>query len=295
MNPRRPWRLALLLGLAGCSQGCTPRPAAPVAEPHYVLGAPYQAGGLWHYPRERYRYVASGVASVLPVDHPPLTADGELYDAEAMAAAHPSLQLPAVARLQNISNGLQVTLRLNDRGPATPGRLLAVTPKVAELLHFAPDGTALVRLELDSVASQAAVAAVQGAPVLAPTAAPVESVESTPLAPPPGMAGRPPAATPAPVESAPAAAVAPLPAIAVQGTPSPGRLWIDCGGFGQYTYANQLRARLAGFGAAIDTPADAGEARFVVRIGPIGSVAEADALFRRVIQAGVAGAKLVVE
>jgi rare lipoprotein A len=100
---------------------------------------------------------------------------------------------------------------------------------------------------------------------------------------------------PAPAESAPTAAAAPLPAVAVQGTPAPGRLWIDCGGFGQYTYANQLSARLTGFGADIVTPADGGEARFVVRIGPIPSVAEADALLGQVIQAGVAGAKLVVE
>ena len=61
-----------------------------------------------------------------------LTADGEAFDQSALAAAHQTLQLPAVARLTNLENGLQVMVRINDRGPATPHRLVEVTRRTAD-------------------------------------------------------------------------------------------------------------------------------------------------------------------
>ena len=39
-----------------------------------------------------------------------------------MAAAHPTLQLPAIARVTDLDTGLQVLVRVNDRGPAERGR-----------------------------------------------------------------------------------------------------------------------------------------------------------------------------
>ena len=82
--------LALLLALAAAS--CRHPP--PPANPHYVLGAPYQADGVWYYPRESYQLQETGVATVYPSGHADLTADGEAFDQTALAAAHQTLQLP---------------------------------------------------------------------------------------------------------------------------------------------------------------------------------------------------------
>ena len=62
---------------------------------------------MWHYPREDFRYDATGLAERLP-DRSGLTADGEAFDPASMAGAHPTLQLPSIARVTNLENGRQV-------------------------------------------------------------------------------------------------------------------------------------------------------------------------------------------
>ncbi len=120
----------LLLAVAA---GVVPPRRRP-SNPHYVLGAPYQADGIWYYPRESYELHETGLAAVYGSGHPDLTADGEVFDQSALAAAHQTLQLPAIARMTNLENGRQVVVRINDRGPATPHRLLEVTRRTATLL-----------------------------------------------------------------------------------------------------------------------------------------------------------------
>jgi rare lipoprotein A len=110
------WPAGLLALLAACA-------APPPASPRYHLGQPYQAGGVWHYPRESYDLNETGLGSVLPPGRPPLTANGERYDVGAMTAAHASLQLPAIARLTNLENGLATVVRINDRGTGNPHQL----------------------------------------------------------------------------------------------------------------------------------------------------------------------------
>ena len=106
--------------------GCGPRKAAQAPGAHYVVGPAYQAGGVWRYPAEDFQLDATGVATVLP-DRAGLTADGEAYDAAAMAAAHPTLQLPAVAVVTNLETGAQAVVRVNDRGPDNPARVIGLT------------------------------------------------------------------------------------------------------------------------------------------------------------------------
>ena len=110
----------LPLALAGCSPA--PQAAAAAASPHYVLGAPYQAGGVWYYPRESYDGEETGLAVGLPARRmPPLTADGEVFDP---GRARGRASDPAASRrsraLTNLENGRQVLVRINDRGPAHP-------------------------------------------------------------------------------------------------------------------------------------------------------------------------------
>jgi len=311
-------RLALLLGLL--PGACSFQAAVP--HPHYVLGAAYQADGVWHYPRRRLDLVATGLATVIPAGHPALTADGEAFEQDALAAASQDLQLPAIARLTNLANGRQIEVRINDRGPADPARLVAVTRRVARALGLPGGGVAPVRLHVLAGPSQVAEAALPGAPLLALTAAPVRAVLATSLGAPGGGA----AAVSGRVVSGPAGSVSALPggvrAAAPAGAPGPGgapsgaivpalsgqvaqtpprygALWVRLIRFSQYQDAARLAARLAGLHPAIRREMANGEEHFTVRIGPFGfgaaGVAAADATLRQAIGAGVNDARIVVE
>ena len=118
-----------------------------------------------------------------PGGHADLTADGEAFDQTALAAAHQTLQLPAIARLTNLENGRQVVVRINDRGPATPHRLIEVTRRTASLLRFADDNAVRVRLEVLAAESYAAVDAVPGTPKLEIATAPLGEVRQSDLPP----------------------------------------------------------------------------------------------------------------
>jgi rare lipoprotein A len=109
-----PMTLAAVLGLAGCMR----RGPVVVSHPQYTIGAGYEAGGVWRYPREDFGYDRTGLASVYGDAVPALTTDGEAYDPEAMAGASPILQLPCIVQVTNLQTGRQLLLRLNDRGPA---------------------------------------------------------------------------------------------------------------------------------------------------------------------------------
>lgn len=52
------------------------------------------------------------------------TASGEPYDMYAMTAAHPTLPIPSYARVRNPANGREIVVRVNDRGPFHPGRVI---------------------------------------------------------------------------------------------------------------------------------------------------------------------------
>jgi rare lipoprotein A len=288
-------RLASALLLALLAASCH-RP--PPANPHYLLGAPYQASGVWYYPRESYEGQETGLARVYAPDHAALTADGEGFDQAALAGAHQTLQLPAIVRLTNLENGLQVLVRINDRGPATPHRLIEVTRRVAALLRFANDDAVRVRLEVLPADSHAAVEAVPGAPKLDLVAAPVGEVQQSDL-PPPGStapSGAGPAVVASQEQAAPVAApIAPLPGTVAQGTPDPGQLFIRLGTFQSYEYANIQRARVAGLGAEIVSTRNGRRQTHRVIIGPLATVQQADMVLDQVLRSGVTDARIVVE
>ena len=289
--------LALLCALlpAACTQHHPPAPS-----PHYVLGAPYQAGGVWRYPQASYDAVETGLATVYQGAHPPLTADGEAFDQTALAVAHPTLQLPAIARLTDLDTGRQVMVRINDRGPATPHRLIEVTSRTAQLLGFPPNGLARVRLHVLPAESHAAADALPGAPSLEVATAPRTGVAEQQLAAPAG-ASRASAlpATPvsqlAPAVVLPAAPPMRLPETATQTTPEPGSLWVQVGSFLGYRYAAIQRVRLAALHPQIVTGETAGQQEFRVRLGPFATIPEADTALDQALAAGVPDARIVVE
>jgi rare lipoprotein A len=76
------------------------------------------------------------------------TASGETYDMNALTAAHRSLPLGTRIRVTNLRNRRSLVLRVNDRGPFIPGRLLDVSRAAARLLGFAVSGKAHVQIQV---------------------------------------------------------------------------------------------------------------------------------------------------
>jgi rare lipoprotein A len=74
------------------------------------------------------------------------TSLGEPYDMFAMTAAHPTMPLPSYARVRNPANGRQVIVRVNDRGPFVPGRVIDLSYTAALRLDV-HRAVALVQVE----------------------------------------------------------------------------------------------------------------------------------------------------
>lgn len=289
-------RLAALVALALLA-GCTRKPPA-VPAPRYVVGAGYQMGGTWFYPREDFHYDATGIASVSPVARG-LTANGESIDPAAATAAHQTLQLPTVARVTNLENGLSMLVRINDRGPAAPSRLVGLSRRAAELLGVS--GAARVRVQVEEGPSTALREQLQGGPRLQLAAAPRSAVASEQLAPPPGVGQSARGRNAGGATVATQAAAAPervpdrLPETVARGPAQTGVLGIRAGSFGQASYANQVVARLAGLGARAEPQREGRVTRYEVRAGPYADIAAADAALDQARRAGVTDARIVVE
>jgi rare lipoprotein A len=299
MGRRRTSSISLLLSLtlASLTFGCAP---PPKADPHYVLGKPYQAGGVWYYPREAFSLDETGLASVVKNDSIRLTADGEVFDQTALAAGHPTIQLPAIVRLTNLENGREVTVRLNDRGTGDPRRLIEITRRTAVLLAMAPDSVARVRLLVLPNESHAAADALAGAPSLAMTAVPRGGVEVAELPPPPGVrqgAGRTLPMTSMVAAAEPVVAAPPMrmPEAVTQTIPHPGRLMVRLDTFEDYQFAAVQRARMGGAGARIVSLSDRRNHQFRVEIGPLADVAGADAVLEQALASGIPDARIVVD
>lgn len=76
------------------------------------------------------------------------TASGERFDPSAMTAAHRSLAFHSRVAVTNLSNGQEVIVRINDRGPWGKGRVIDISHAAAKAIGMHRSGTARVRLEL---------------------------------------------------------------------------------------------------------------------------------------------------
>ena len=68
-----------------------------------------------------------------------------------ISAAHKTLPLPCVVKVTNLSNGKSLKMRVNDRGPFIPLRIIDVTPRAAAKLGFKEEGLTQVKVEVVSV------------------------------------------------------------------------------------------------------------------------------------------------
>ncbi len=276
-----------LFALGGCAHQLA---GPPPTGPKFTVGNPYQSQGEWLYPRVFNSYDVTGLSD-LALGQNQATADGEAYDPDAIAAASPVLQLPCIVTITNLVNGYTMDVRVNDRGPDDPGRVIAVTPKVASLLGFPQDGVVEVEVALKVQQTAALDAALGQGPKL--TAAPVAGITAQSLGPPGSGGGAVQNLTPS---DNGAAAVDPG---ALSGTvtavqPSPGPLYVQVPGFGRPRDADATLNQLYGMNALV-VPAFGGDRTlYNVRVGPYHSVADADAALQALLQRGITDPEIIV-
>src|SRR6185295_5258616 len=75
-------------------------------------------------------------------------ASGEVYDMRQLTAAHRSLPFQTWVEVTNLSNGKQVDVRINDRGPFVKGRILDLSQAAAREIDMLRAGTARVRVKV---------------------------------------------------------------------------------------------------------------------------------------------------
>lgn len=293
----------------------------------YKVGKPYQVNGVWYYPKVDYNYDETGIASWYgPTFHEKKTANGEVYNQNALTAAHKTLPMPSLVQVTNLENGRSIQVRINDRGPFKNNRIIDLSYRAAQLLGVDKKGTAPVRVQILEQESRAYAEGrgqrdlEPGQPV--PEAAPAGAVTAEALPPPSGkpvfppntqqpgnqpynQADQQPGAQPpvrqvnyTPSPSSPSFEQQPLPQPngAVQIKPvTATNIFIQAGAFLQEANARSLGSQLSTLGRTNIQEAWVGNQRYYrVRIGPIASVEEADRLLQQVINNG-ANAKIVVE
>src|SRR5262249_10886723 len=112
------------------------------------LGAPRRLAALTPAPHPvKPQNASTGIASFYD-DEGTLTANGETFNPYAMTAANKSLPFGTKLRVMNVSNGRSVVVRVNDRGPFVPGRVVDVSVAAAEKLGMTDPGTAKVKLDV---------------------------------------------------------------------------------------------------------------------------------------------------
>ena len=80
--------------------------------------------------------------------HGKLAANGEVFNMEALTAAHRTLPLGSMVRVVNLLNGKYVRVRINDRGPYVKGRILDLSHAAATQLGMEVAGVSIIKLEV---------------------------------------------------------------------------------------------------------------------------------------------------
>lgn len=119
-----------------------------------MVGKPYVVAGRTYVPHPGRGYDREGYASWYgSAFHGRLTANGEVFDRESIAAAHPTLPLPSYVRVTNLANNRSMVVRVNDRGPYERDRVIDLSERAADALGFHRKGTSRVRVQFVGRAS----------------------------------------------------------------------------------------------------------------------------------------------
>jgi len=327
---QRGWVLASLaaLALGGCAstQPSARTGVSSVERGYYKIGEPYMVDGVLYTPAEDWNYDETGIASWYGPDfHGKRTANGELYDMNQVTGAHKTLPMPCLVRVTNLDNGRAIVARVNDRGPFSRGRVLDLSRRAAQLLGFERIGTAKVRVQIMAAESQALAAAARQGQLGSELAGLDAAAAPPPL---PSMApSRAQAVPPGQMASAPAypddqraalIAMANESAAIHQVAPTaqgatvggrflpapqftqqkvrPSNIYIQAGTFRVMENAERLRNSLGRVAKTDIAPLTInGKPFYRVRVGPIGSVDEADQLLGRIVGVGASDARIIVD
>ena len=237
--------------------------AIPRAEPRSRYGNPasYTVNGQRYFVKKTSQnYLQRGVASWYGKKfHGHRTSSGETYDMYAMTAAHKTLPLPTYVRVTHLQNGRSVVVKVNDRGPFHDNRLIDLSYVAAKKLGITANGTGVVEVAaIDPFNQRANKKTFQHKAVNQPLAA-VQPAQ-------PHQADQ-------------------------------YNLYLQVGAFVSRSNAEQLRQRLHQQFAALNINAgfNPEKSLYRVRIGPLKSVAEADALATRISNSGLANPHIVVD
>ncbi len=97
--------------------------------------------------KSAYGFVQVGIASWYgPGFHGSRTASGEIYNMYKFTAAHKTLPLGTYVRVINLENGKSVVVKINDRGPFVPGRIIDLSYAAAKKIGMLRKGTAKVKI-----------------------------------------------------------------------------------------------------------------------------------------------------
>lgn len=287
--------------------GCqTPQPPTPkpVSTPKptavYKVGDPYQIGGTWYYPHEQPDYDETGVASWYgPGFYGKTTANGEIYDAGDLTAAHRTLPMPVNVRVTNLENGKSMVLRVNDRGPFAKGRIIDVSEHAAQMLGFHQQGVTKVRV------SYIGVADINGKPAdTTPTgiasaarAAPQAVVQGGGLDALPGakVTSSPQSVAKPVAQSAPPPVVTHTPGqVSNEPVPTVTHLYVQVGAFANHENARRLMLKL-GVGAKIYPVQQGNITIYRLRLGPFDLDTDAETALSQVLARGSQDARIVVD
>ncbi|MEQ1594014.1 MAG: septal ring lytic transglycosylase RlpA family protein [Casimicrobium sp.] len=154
---------------------------------HRFANRPYNVFGVDYTPMSvlaplKQRGIASWYGKKF---HGQKTAIGEIYDMFAMTAAHPTAPLPCFARVTHSRSGRTVIVRVNDRGPFHPGRIVDLSYAAAHRLGIAQGGSGEVDFEIltppfDLNANQRVTASAEMVPPAKPIEPAPMQVQSVP-------------------------------------------------------------------------------------------------------------------
>ena len=276
-----------------------------VANPHYKIGKPYQEFGIWYYPKRDLTYDKTGLASWYGEETAILgrpTANGEVFDPGVVTAAHKTLPMPSVVRVTNLDNGKSLVVRVNDRGPFSPGRIIDLSHEGARLLGFVKNGIAKVRvkilaeqsLRLENLAKRGQfptlTSADQGAmPEMVAAIKPtVNLTAKSSKIKPKVVVENPPSALELLSQSRVGKLISVAPVIT--------KIWIQVGAFHAQASAMTVLSRIRGVGLGeVSMVNHRGKILYRVRLGPLFDVAKADAVLEKVVNIGFTGARIIVD
>lgn len=128
--------------------GCAPAPVyrtKPTQD--YVKAGKANSGVKSNNPNNWPLEVTTGIASYYGKEfHGRKTANGEIFDMNALTAAHRTLPFGTIVKVTNLANNKEVTVRINDRGPFIKGRIIDLSYGAAAEIDLLSIGQ--VKLEI---------------------------------------------------------------------------------------------------------------------------------------------------